>query len=72
MSSDWIKMRTDIYRDPKICIIADLLLDKDSELSNYVNQNLQCNMSVTRNVMRNMAVGALVTIWGLYKYLFAF
>ena len=25
MAGDWIKMRTDLYRDPKVCAIADEL-----------------------------------------------
>lgn len=65
---DWIKMRTDLYRDPKVCMIADYLIAQDSELSEYVSQNLQCDMSVTRNVMRNATVGALVTVWGVTRH----
>lgn len=68
MAGDWIKMRTDLYRDPKVSSIADDLLDRNSELSSYVNQNLQCDMSVTRNVMRNAVVGALVALWGVMRH----
>lgn len=68
MAFDWIKMRVDLYRDPKVCVIADLLLDRGSELARYVNQNLQCDMTVTRNVMRNVTVGALVSVWGVLRH----
>ena len=67
MAGDWIKMRTDLYRDPKVCMIADLLADGDSDLARYVNQNMQCDMAVTRNVMRNVTVGALVSVWGVFR-----
>lgn len=68
MAGDWIKMRTDLYRDPKVCVIADILIKPDSELSRYVSQNLQCDMSITRNVMRNVTVGALVAVWGVLRH----
>lgn len=68
MSGDWIKMRTDLYRDPKVCVIADLLRSADSELSRHVNQHMQCDMAVTRNVMRNVTVGALVSVWGVLRH----
>jgi hypothetical protein len=68
MAGDWIKMRTDLYRDPKVCLIADRLLDSEGALARYVSQNMQRNMSVTRNVMRNVTVGALVTLWGVTRH----
>lgn len=67
MAGDWIKMQTDLYRHPRVCLVADYLLRPDSPLSRYVNQNKQCNMSVTRNVMRNAVVGALVAVWGVAR-----
>lgn len=68
MANDWIKMRTDLYRDPKVCIIADSLMSPDGELASYVNQICQRDMSVTRNVMRNVTVGALVALWGVTRH----
>lgn len=68
MAHDWIKMRTDLYRDPKVCVIADILLDEKSDLARYVNQHMQRDMSVTRNVMRNVTVGALVSVWGVLRH----
>lgn len=68
MAGDWIKMRTDLYRNPKVCIIADLLLDKDGPLAAFVNQHTQRDMAVTRNVMRNVTVGALVSVWGILRH----
>lgn len=67
MAGDWIKMRTDLYRDPKVCSIADLLMHQEGELAAYVNQNCQRAMTVTRNVMRNVTVGALVSVWGVMR-----
>lgn len=67
MAEDWIKMRTDLYRDPKVCVIADLLMDPDGDLARYVDQHCQRHMTVTRNVMRNVTVGALVTVWGVTR-----
>ena len=67
MSGNWIKMRVDLYRDPKVCAIADILLNADSELARYVSQNKQSDMCVTRNVMRNVTVGALLSVWGVMR-----
>lgn len=67
MAGDWIKMRVDLYRDPKVIVMADALMAKDGELARYVNQNKQRDMTVTRNVMRNVTVGALVSIWGVAR-----
>ncbi|AXT88332.1 hypothetical protein WLZ19_21845 [Bordetella bronchiseptica] len=67
MANDWIKMRTDLYRDPRICVMADILMNEDGELARYVNQHCQRHMSVTRNVMRNVTVGALVSVWGVMR-----
>ncbi|HQV16214.1 MAG TPA: hypothetical protein PK620_14950, partial [Denitromonas sp.] len=68
MAGDWLKMRTDLYRDPKVCMIADALMDGDSMLSRYVNQNMQRDMTVTRNVTRNATVGALLSVWGVLRH----
>jgi hypothetical protein len=67
MASDWIKMRTDLYRDPKVSVIADELMDPEGRLARYVSQYCQCDMSVTRNVTRNAVVGALVAVWGVMR-----
>lgn len=68
MAVDWIKMRTDLYRDPKVCIIADQLLDEKGELARYTNQMSQRNMNVTRNVMRNAVIGGLLSVWGVMRH----
>lgn len=68
MAGDWIKMRVDLYRDPKVCVIADALMDEGGELARYVNQIRQRDMTVTRNVTRNVTVGALVTVWGVMRH----
>lgn len=68
MAGDWIKMRTDLYRDPKVCVMADELMAADGELACYVNQMKQRDMTVTRNVTRNATVGSLVTVWGVMRH----
>lgn len=67
MAGDWIKMRTDLYRDPKVCKIADSLIDPDGDLAKSISNVTRCDMSVTSNVMRNVTVGALVTVWGVAR-----
>lgn len=67
-NSDWIKMRTDLYRDPKVSMIADQLMYTDGTLGLHVKQNCGCDMAVTRNVMRNVVVGALVSVWGVLRH----
>lgn len=68
MAGDWIKMRTDLYRDPKVCVMADQLMDEEGDLARYVSQLQMRDMTVTRNVMRNVTVGALVTVWGVTRH----
>lgn len=68
MAEDWIKIRSDIYRDPKVSLMAEHIEGVDSDLSRYVNQNKQRNMTVTRNVTRNVVVGCLVSTWGVIRH----
>lgn len=68
MGADWIKMRTDLYRDPKVSLMADHLMCDDSELTRYVTRYNERYMSVTRNVMRNVVIGALVSVWGVMRH----
>lgn len=68
MAGDWIKMRTDLYRDPKVIVMANLLGQPDSHLSRHVNQFTQRDMSVTSNVTRCAVVGALVAVWGVARH----
>ncbi len=65
--ADWIKMRSDLYRHPKVILMASGLM-RPGPLAEYVNQNCQCSMAVTRNVMRNATVGALVSVWGVMRH----
>lgn len=67
MAADWIKMRTDLYRDPKVSIMADFLMNPAGQLARFVNQQRQRDMTVTRNVMRNVTVGALLAVWGVAR-----
>jgi hypothetical protein len=68
MAGDWIKMRTDLYRDPKVSVMADVLMDDEGDLAAYVDQHCQRNMTVTRNVTRNACVGALLSVWGVMRH----
>jgi len=68
MPGDWIKMRTDLYRDPKVILMADHLMQVGSGVSRYVSQHHQRDMCVTCNVMRNATVGALVALWGVMRH----
>jgi len=68
MADDWIKIRTDIYRDPKVCLMAEHLESSDGDLARYVRQNKQRDMAVTRNVTRHAIVGCLVTVWGVIRH----
>ena len=71
MPRDWIKMRTDLYRDPKVIKMAKILSSESSPTSQDMTVSNRCDMSVTsnvmRNVMRNATVGCLVTVWGVAR-----
>lgn len=60
-------MRTDLYRDPKVCMIAQIVFAEDGELSQYVKRNSLRDMSVTRNVTRNAVIGSLLSVWGVMR-----
>jgi hypothetical protein len=68
MAGDWIKMRTDLYRDPKVICIAESLWDEEGPLAGTINQMFQRDMTVTLNVLRNVTVGALVSVWGVARH----
>lgn len=68
MATDWIKMRTDLYRDPKVIVMADLLCEFGGPLSRYVSQHNQRDISVTQNVTRCAVVGGLVAVWGVARH----
>jgi len=63
----WIKMRIDLSRDAKVILMTDHLMRDDSEMARYVHCVTECNMGISRNVIRNAIVGALVSIWGLAR-----
>lgn len=68
MQADWIKMRTDLYRDPKVIGMADHLMQNDGLLARHINQFCQRHMAVTRNVTRCAVVGGLVAVWGVLRH----
>ena len=61
MASDWIKMRTDLYRDPKVCCMAEFLFSEEQ-------REMGVTRNALRNVMRNATVGALVAVWGVARH----
>jgi hypothetical protein len=63
---DWVKMSPGLYRHPKVCKIALHL--ENGELFTESSRVLGCDMAVTRNVTRNAAIGALVTLWGTLRH----
>jgi len=69
MTTDWVKMRTDLYRHPKIILIADSFFDENGPLAQSVeDRQTDSHLHVSRNVMRNATVGALVTLWGALRH----
>lgn len=67
MAEDWIKMRCDLYRDPKVIIMADSLMARDGKLAAFVSQHMQRDMTVTRNVTRNATIGGLLSVWSVAR-----
>jgi len=67
MAGDWIKMRCDLYRDPKVILMADELSRPGGDLAAFVSQNMQRDMAVTRNVTRNAVIGGLLSVWGIIR-----
>ena len=65
---DWIKMRTDLYRDPKVSIMADHLMKPEGLLAQHVKRNTGGDMTVTRDVMRCATVGATLATWGVMRH----
>lgn len=65
MAGDWIKMRPSLLTSPKVNGIARIL-----EESREVGRSLSTGFSgpmreiVSRNVMRNVTVAGLLTVWG--------
>lgn len=65
MAGDWIKMRPSLLTSPKVNGIARFL-EGCKETTEGLSTGFSGRMSeiVTRNVMRNVTVGALLVIWG--------
>lgn len=72
-AADWIKMRTELYRDPQVCIIADHLTDparhgsvtRDDTRDDTLRHGVT---NVSRNVMRHAVIGALLAVWGVMRH----
>lgn len=65
MAGDWIKMRPSLLTNPKVNGIARIL-EGEREVSRVLSTGFSGAMSVivTRNVMRNVTVSCLLTVWG--------
>lgn len=68
MIQDWVKIRTDLIRDTKVCVMADALIDPQGVLADHILTNCGREMCVTRNVMRCATSGALATLWGVTRH----
>ena len=67
MAADWIKVRSDLHKNPKVCRMVDFLIDPDGDLAAHVRMVCGSEMTVTRNALRNVTVGACVTLWGVTR-----
>lgn len=65
MAGDWIKIRPTLITSPKVNGIARLL-EQEQQVCRALTTGYNGCMSdvVTRNVMRNVTLSSLVTIWG--------
>lgn len=65
MAGDWIKMRPTLLTSPKVNGIARAL-ESSPNVSRALSTSFNGAMSeiVTRNVMRNVTVASLLTVWG--------
>lgn len=65
MAGDWIKMRPSLITSPKVNGIAREL-ERSVDVGRALSTGYNGVMSdvVTRNVMRNVTVSALLTVWG--------
>lgn len=66
MAGDWIRMRSDMYRDPKVCAMAAMVCASLESRNDRNVTPVTCHVS--RNVVRNAVVGALVTVWGVMRH----
>ena len=67
MAGDWIKMRTDLYRDPKVILIANILLEQGENPVTLVTHPVT-PPSRDKRVTRHATVGALVSVWGVARH----
>jgi hypothetical protein len=65
MAGDWIKMRPSLLTNPKVNGIARYL-EGSAEVGRVLTTGFSGSMAevVTRNVMRNVTVSCLLTVWG--------
>lgn len=65
---DFVKMRSDIYRDPKVIQMSRYLVAKSNVTRNVTDNALRNVTETLRSVMRNAVVGALVSLWGVVRH----
>lgn len=68
MAGDWIKMRTDLHRHPKVCLMAEFLENQDGELAAQASQDCRRHVGATRSALRCATVGALCATWGATRW----
>lgn len=68
MTSDWVKMRTDLDRDPKVIQIANYMIDSQSELMSQFGLSEKRNGDVTGDVTRDVTRRASVVSVRVIKH----
>lgn len=65
MAGEWVKIRPSLLTSPKVNGIAKIL-ESNPAVTPYMTIGLSGSMNeiVTRNVMRNVTLSLLITIWG--------
>lgn len=72
MPADWIRMRTNIYHNPKVGVMADLILGPPLPDDGRCDPALPVALRgryAQRRVTRNAVCGALVSVWGNARHL---
>ena len=58
-----IKVSKDIFRDHKVILMANILMN-DGEFSREVEREMGAEMCITSNLIRHCVVGGLLSFWG--------
>ena len=79
MAQDWIKMRTDLHKDPKVIAMANAMMSRlcratERDMSRDTSATCRANVApmsrddrATRTLIRHTIAGALLGIWGAVR-----